>query len=264
MSELNDLHEYKDVLVSGVEYKFSSNRHEDIPHRLYTDWAVLVIKLTQAVHRSFIAPPFPESLVFQTKSILSGAPYTPYADRYLLDHVYSELMAANGGGLKISFENGRRGGDNPVRMQTLGFYPSFSSEILKEARAPLANVYVYHTQQQSSEIAEIIALHRKACLTGPVQYPTPDYSNDLDKCALCGDLPDDLIVNTGRDDYFLNPWYQLTRRVFGNSEDEFRRCPRCGAYFQWIDMPQMYGSGNNAEERFIRLPQKQTNRRDSN
>jgi hypothetical protein len=31
------------------------------------------------------------------------------------------------------------------------------------------------------------------------------------------------------------------------------RCPDCGAYFVWEEYPQMYGSGNNDEERLIRV-----------
>jgi hypothetical protein len=89
-----------------------------------------------------------------------------------------------------------------------------------------------------------------------------NYSNKVEKScslSLCGDLPEDLTVNTGRDDYFLDPSYQLTRRIFGHSQEgEIRRCPQCGTYFRWIDLPQMCGSGNNDEERFIRLPQKAT------
>jgi len=30
-------------------------------------------------------------------------------------------------------------------------------------------------------------------------------------------------------------------------------CPQCRTYFNWIDMPQMYGSGNCDEERLVRL-----------
>ncbi len=80
----------------------------------------------------------------------------------------------------------------------------------------------------------------------------------VEKCSLCGDLPDDFTVNTGRDEYYLNPTYQLTRRLLSVSQEDFYRCPQCGTYFYWIDMPQMYGSGNNAEERYIRYPPKAT------
>jgi hypothetical protein len=260
MSEQYNLHEYKDVLVSGVDYDFSQSPHENIPHRLYLDWAALVIKLAQANDRLFIAPPFPESLEFRTESILSGAPYTPYAERYTLDWFFCDLVAANNGGLRIGFENGRRDGDQ-VRMLTLGFHPGVSSTILKQARAPLASVSVWHEEEQSSKIAEIIATHRKDCLAGPVPYPAHDDSNDEGKCALCGPMPDDLIVNVSRDDFFFDPTYQLTRRVFGDTpETEFRRCPLGGARFRWIDMPQYYGSGDHCEERFIRVSEKAATR----
>jgi hypothetical protein len=253
MSEQYNLHEYKDVLVSGVDYDFSQSPHENIPHRLYMDWAALIVKLEQAVHLLFIAPPFPESLEFRTESIPSYIPYSSAAGHYMLDWFFCDLMAANNGGLRIGFDKGRRDGDR-VRILTLGFHPGVSSTILKQARAPLASVCVWHGEEQSPEIAEIIATHRKACLAGPVPYPAHDDSNDDGKCALCGPMPDDVIVNVSRDDFFLAPTYQLTRRVFGHTpETEFRRCPRCGARFQWIDMPQYYGSGDHCEERFIRV-----------
>jgi hypothetical protein len=253
MSEQYKLHEYKDVLVSGVEYDFSANPHENVPHRLYMDWAALIVKLAQADDRLFIAPPFSESLEFRRESIASDAPYLSGPDHYMLDWIFCDLMAANNGGLRIGFENGRRDGDR-VRILTLGFLPGVSSMILKQARAPLANVQVWHDEDRSSVIAEIIATHRTACLAGPVPYPAPEDSSDAGKCALCGPMPDDLIVNVSRDDFFFHPTYQLTRRVFGKTpETDIRCCPRCGARFRWIDMPQYYGSGDHCEERFIRV-----------
>jgi len=253
MSEQYNLHEYKDVLVSGVDYDFSANPHENIPHRLYMDWAALVVKLAQAGDHLFIAPPFPESLEFQTKPIPSYIPYSPAAGHYMLDWFFCDLMAANNGGLRIGFDKGRRDGDR-VSIWTLGFHRGVSSTILKQTRAPLASIEVWHWEERSSEIAEIIANHQKACLDGQVPYPAHADPNDDGKCALCGPMPDDVTVNVSRDDFFFDPTYQLTRRVFGNTpETEFRHCPRCGARFQWIDMPQYYGSGDHCEERFIRV-----------
>jgi hypothetical protein len=162
--ELNNMQVYKDVLVSSVDYDFSSNPHESIPHRLYTDWAALIVKLAKAVFPSFIAPPFPESLAFQTESISSDGPYPASADYYMLDYVYFELKGENGHGLNINFENGRWGGENPVNMETVGFNPSVSSSIYKEAKSPLASIFMWHPEEQSSEIGEIIANHRKASL----------------------------------------------------------------------------------------------------
>jgi len=77
------------------------------------------------------------------------------------------------------------------------------------------------------------------------------------KCSLCGELPDELIVNTGRDERFPAACYKLVP-VGGESTSQGMfsqtyRCPECGAYFDWEVCPQMYGSGINAEERLIRV-----------
>jgi hypothetical protein len=74
----------------------------------------------------------------------------------------------------------------------------------------------------------------------------------LMSCSLCGSLPDDETVNTGRDHYFQEAFYQLTR-LGGGVKEPLRRCPRCRVFFRWIDLPQVYGSGNCDEERAIRL-----------
>lgn len=78
------------------------------------------------------------------------------------------------------------------------------------------------------------------------------------KCSFCQTLPDDLIVNTGGEDRFPDAFYKLA--IFENpryesefNQSDFRRCPECGTYFQWINLPEMYGAGNNDNERLIRL-----------
>lgn len=71
-------------------------------------------------------------------------------------------------------------------------------------------------------------------------------------CTICSSLPDDITVNTGREESFPNAYNQL----IGMDTDyrpEYLRCPGCHTYYNWIDMPQMYGSGNNDEERLIRI-----------
>jgi hypothetical protein len=85
---------------------------------------------------------------------------------------------------------------------------------------------------------------------GPTQPET-----EAEPCSLCGGLPDDLLVNTGREEYFPDAFYQLTR-LGGQMKEPFRRCPECGTFFHWIDLPQFYGSGNCDEERSIRLSAK--------
>ena len=259
MLELNNLHEYKDVLVSGVDYDFSQNRHENIPHRLYTDWAVLILKLAKAVFPSIVKLPIPASLKFQTESISSDGPYSANADYYMLDYVFCEIKAENGEGIKISFENGRQGGDNPVSMETLGIYPGVSSHIYKEAKSPLARFYIRHREDQTAEITEIIARHQESCLANPMQNVVHNDPNKVEKCSLCGIFPEHLTVNTGRDVYFPDAFWKLIRMELGSDDyEEFRRCPNCGSYFKWIDSPQMYGSGNNAEQSLIRYPPQAT------
>jgi hypothetical protein len=82
--------------------------------------------------------------------------------------------------------------------------------------------------------------------------PTSTPKEEPGKCSVCISLPDDLTVNTGREEYFPSAFNQLV----GMDDDrraEFRCCPGCRTYFKWFDMTQMYGSGNNDEERLVRL-----------
>ena len=76
-------------------------------------------------------------------------------------------------------------------------------------------------------------------------------------CSLCGEIPDELIVKTGRDETFPAACYKLVPAGGeGTSQGMFsqdRRCPECGACFVWEEHRQMYGSGNNDEERLIRV-----------
>ena len=78
---------------------------------------------------------------------------------------------------------------------------------------------------------------------------------EVERCSLCGGLPDDLMVNTGREQRFPGAFYQLVPLGFSYKRP-FRRCPECGTFFHWIDLPQTYGTGNCDEERSIRLSAK--------
>lgn len=71
-------------------------------------------------------------------------------------------------------------------------------------------------------------------------------------CSTCGTLPDRLVANTGRDDYLPPEAGRLLRDELAD-DYELRRCPECDALFEWQDDSQMYGSGNNDEERLERL-----------
>lgn len=90
--------------------------------------------------------------------------------------------------------------------------------------------------------------------------PSPRPEDQAEKCALCGELPDDLIVNTGRGECFPAAFDRLIPVGIPSPSQgqwvgsQFRRCPNCGAFFDWSDAPQMYGSGNEDEERLVRLP----------
>jgi hypothetical protein len=159
-----DLHTYENVLVSGVRYDFSRNRHENIPHRLYAEWAALMVKLAKAVHPAFDIPPFPEVLEFQTEAIPSDLPYPADENYYYLDHISFCLEAENGYGLRIDFENGRQGGDNPLSLETFGFSYSVSSHIFNDAKSPQVRIFVWHDADKTPEIEEIIARHKEYCL----------------------------------------------------------------------------------------------------
>lgn len=71
-------------------------------------------------------------------------------------------------------------------------------------------------------------------------------------CPVCSSLPDDITVNTGGEESFPTAYNQLIG-MDTNYRPEYLRCPGCHTYYHWIDMPQMYGSGNNDEERLIRI-----------
>jgi len=71
-------------------------------------------------------------------------------------------------------------------------------------------------------------------------------------CAICSALPDDITVNTGRSESFPKGYEQLTG-MDSTFKAEYLRCPGCHTYYNWIDMSQMYGSGNNDEERLVRI-----------
>lgn len=71
-------------------------------------------------------------------------------------------------------------------------------------------------------------------------------------CTICSTIPNSLVVNTGRDERFPVEVHRLSSLELAESHD-LRQCPECGALFEWEDMPQFYGSGNNAEEALTRL-----------
>ncbi|HEX6623128.1 MAG TPA: hypothetical protein VF064_05410, partial [Pyrinomonadaceae bacterium] len=77
-------------------------------------------------------------------------------------------------------------------------------------------------------------------------------------CPLCGELPDELIVRTGRDQRFpaaFNKLVPVGREYTGRAtSSQDYRCPDCGADFVCEDYTQQTGSGINDEVWIIRAP----------
>lgn len=76
-------------------------------------------------------------------------------------------------------------------------------------------------------------------------------------CSVCSTLPDDITVNTGRE-YHLPDAFKKLKMMSGDSYEAYYRCPECHTYYEWINMPQMYGSGKNDEERLVRQSQEKS------
>ena len=80
-------------------------------------------------------------------------------------------------------------------------------------------------------------------------------------CPLCGELPDELIVRTGRDESFPAAFNKLVLAggddftSWGDSSQDYR-CPNCGAKFVCENHTSFTGSGINDESRIIRVPPK--------
>lgn len=72
-------------------------------------------------------------------------------------------------------------------------------------------------------------------------------------CSVCQSLGYDKTVNTGREEYFPSAFNRLVCMDGDDYRSEFRRCPGCATYFHWIDLSSWTGSGNNDEERLVRI-----------
>lgn len=88
---------------------------------------------------------------------------------------------------------------------------------------------------------------------GPVPHP----KSKVIVCSTCSLLPDNLTINTGREERFPSAYNKLGK-MDKDFKGEFLRCPECKTYYNWIDDSQMYGSGNNDEERLVRFSLKQS------
>lgn len=100
-----------------------------------------------------------------------------------------------------------------------------------------------------------IILHNTERIRGDHVPQQPHFEYRL--CTVCVSLPDDFTVNTGRDEAFPDAFKKL-RWISGDNSDGYYRCPGCGTYYLWIDMPQFYGSGNCDEERLVRQTPEQS------
>ncbi len=74
------------------------------------------------------------------------------------------------------------------------------------------------------------------------------------KCPVCGSLPKELRVNYGRDDHYP-PAYS---KLITIDQDTYKCCPECRTYFFCLNIPQEYGTGNNAEEIIERFTPEQS------
>ncbi len=71
-------------------------------------------------------------------------------------------------------------------------------------------------------------------------------------CDVCSAIPQNQVANTGRGDS-LSPLADQLVRLGLDSGNDISVCPVCETLFEWEDLPQTYGSGNNDEERLTRL-----------
>jgi hypothetical protein len=75
-------------------------------------------------------------------------------------------------------------------------------------------------------------------------------------CEVCSPIAPNLMANTGRGETLAPELGRLVRLDLDSSNDLYA-CPDCEALFEWEDLPQYYGSGNNDEERLTRLTPEQ-------
>lgn len=75
-------------------------------------------------------------------------------------------------------------------------------------------------------------------------------------CEACSSIPPVLWANTGRGES-LSPEIDHLIRLNIDTSNDLYECPDCETFFQWDDLPQYYGSGNNDDERLTRLTPEQ-------
>jgi len=75
---------------------------------------------------------------------------------------------------------------------------------------------------------------------------------DSQACEACSSIPSELWAQTGRGESLYPKIEQLVHLDLDNRNDLYV-CPVCEAIFEWEDFTQLSGSGNNDEERVLRL-----------
>lgn len=164
---------YKDILVSSVDFDFTRNAVEAVPHQLYAEWAALVIEITKAIYPAFEAPPFPTSLEWTDDSLPSDGPYPSSENYYMYDVSYVQLKGENDYGIEISIESGRQDRGSNVNINSLGSSYGVSSFIFLNSPSPLATFFIFPAPEQNPAIEAIFAKHREKCLSNATQKKPP-------------------------------------------------------------------------------------------
>lgn len=140
------------------------------------------------------------------------------------------------------------------------FIETYTSEKLSWASTPAK--HSFRTLPAMEEYGPLVEAFATSGIAprGPAPAPPPrpkppvpsSKPKRLSECSRCGELGGQL-VNTGRDEQFDEAFYALERLEGG-----FRRCPECRTFFEWVDRPQLHGSGNLDEQESTRLSPKES------
>jgi hypothetical protein len=155
---------YQGVLVSDVEHDFVTRSHRDVPRALLADWIALVGRLAALVHPGFSVRAPTDADVFKTERTFSDGPYGASEDAYTLDYAFLDLVDAHGVGVHISFEEGRREGGEPLRLETREVEPQVISYIHRSGRSPRAQVQLFLEDSKTARVEAILAEHAEQCL----------------------------------------------------------------------------------------------------
>jgi hypothetical protein len=163
---MSELRTFADVLVSSTAFDFKGRAYHDVPRAVLADWASLMASLAGLLHPGFAAPTLPETFQFSQEMITSDGPYGSDENYYMLSYFYLDLTDAKGVGLRIAFERGRQGGEEPLGIETRGVQPQISSYIDEGARSPRARIYVFLEDAQTGPVQQLISAHAARCARG--------------------------------------------------------------------------------------------------